>query len=61
MRSINYKIIMPTMPNYLDISLSFIELLEQNWPEALKNVVLSVAGDLGDKKTFLIIISKKFA
>lgn len=52
MRSINYKIIMPTMPNYLDISLSFIELLEQNLPEALKNVVLSVAGDLGDKKTF---------
>lgn len=50
MSNINYKIIMPTTTNYLDISLNFIELLRINWPDAFQNVILSVAGELKSNK-----------
>ena len=49
MADINYKIILPTNIKYLDITHNFIELLKITWPEAIKNLVISVTGQEKDK------------
>lgn len=46
------KIILPTSIKYLDITKNFIDLLKINWPEAYKNLIISIVGSNNTKANF---------
>lgn len=52
MDNIKYKIILPTSIKYLDITKNFIDLLKINWPEAYKNLIISIVGSNNTKANF---------